>query len=301
MCALSLLDSLDPVVDSGKRCRLSGFSDHVLLLTINRIRHKKCDERLPSCSPCISTARKCDFQSIAPETSGIIAKHQFSDSTNLTINQLSIVSLNAIDSNPFSYFCNISAKEFSLYFESPVWESIILQAACTEPCIRHAALAIGATSRNNYHSTSSETAIDYAMEQYNLALRALNDGLDESARSWELTVLGSIVFIAFEVLWGVDTRVDMHLDGALAMLERLSQNGVGARMLQDGDSSGLAAGRKSYGRLTLGSAIDLGHLVSALSQLCGQVSTFRALDGCDWSGEGDMCHGADDVEFEELE
>jgi hypothetical protein len=107
------------------------------------------------------TGRKCDFQSLVSQAPEETIKDQSSNSTNLKINQLSIVSLNASDSSYFDCFFNIYSKEFSLYFESPVWESIILQAACTEPCIRHAALAIGAMSKNNYHSQSSKIALEY--------------------------------------------------------------------------------------------------------------------------------------------
>jgi Fungal specific transcription factor domain len=214
----------------------------------------------------MSTGRKCDFQSLVSQALEETMKDQSSHSTNLKINQLSIVSLDALDSSYFDYFINVCSKEFSLYFESPVWESIILQAASTEPCIRHAALAIGAMSRNNYHSQSSELALEYSMKQYNLALRALNDALDDSARSWELAILGSIVFIAFEVLWGVDTRARMHLDGAFAMLGSLPEIG-------------------------LGSTTDLGYLVSALSRLGGQISSFGTLYSRNWSGEGSMGDG----------
>lgn len=60
------------------------------------------------------------------------------------------------------------------------------------------------------------------MKQYNMALRALNDALDGSTRSLELAILGSIVFIAFEVLWGEDTRVKVHMDGAFSILNSLT-------------------------------------------------------------------------------
>lgn len=61
------------------------------------------------------------------------------------------------------------------------------------------------------------------MMQYNIALRTLNDALDGSMRSLELAILGSIVFIAFEVLWGADMRVKMHMNGALSILNILTK------------------------------------------------------------------------------
>jgi len=222
----------------------------------------------------MSTGRKCDFESLVSQTREANAKEPSWHFTNLKIYQISIIPLNARDAPHFDYFINICSKEFSLYFESAVWESIILQAACTEPCIRHAALAISAMSRNNYHPQSSEPAFEYAMNQYNLALRALNNVLDESTRSLELAILGSIAFIAFEFLWGVDTRVRMHLAGALAMLGSLSKNGHDKRKDHNDDYSLLAVVRNHHRRIDLGSDPDLGYLVSALLHLSEQVSSF---------------------------
>lgn len=201
-----------------------------IMLTNCRIRHKKCDERLPSCSPCTSTGRKCDFERATVGTPlETIRKcqslHLFID---LKRNQLSVAPLNnAIDQVHFDYFVNVCTREFSLYFESPAWESIVLQAAWTEPCIRHSALALGAMSRHNYHHhphspQSLDLLLEYSIKQYNMALRALHDTLDGSMQSLELAILGSIVFIAFEVLWGADMRVKVHMDGAFSILNSLT-------------------------------------------------------------------------------
>jgi hypothetical protein len=177
----------------------------------------------------MSTGRKCDFQLRTLETSLQTFQgqslHLFAD---LKSNQPGLAPLNnAIDLAHFDYFVNVCTKEFSLYLESPAWETIVIQAACTEPCIRHTALALGAMSRYNYHyhpqpRQSSDLVFEYSMKQYNLALRSLNKALDGSMRSLELAVLGSIVFIAFEVLWGADIRVKMHIDGALSILNSLT-------------------------------------------------------------------------------
>jgi len=123
------------------------------------------------------------------------------------------------------------------------------------------------------------------MKQYNIALRALHDALDRSARSWELAILGSIVFIAFEVLWGVDTRVRTHLDGAFAILGSLLEFGVNGRKYQNDESSGLVAGSQCCISVGLGSTTDLGYLVSALSRLGGQLSSFGTFYSRKWSRE----------------
>lgn len=70
---------------------------------------------------------------------------------------------------------------------------------------------------------SLELTLDYSMKQYNTGLRALHDALDGSARSLELAILGSIVFIAFEVLWGADMKVKTHMEGASSVLVGLTK------------------------------------------------------------------------------
>jgi hypothetical protein len=56
------------------------------------------------------------------------------------------------------------------------------------------------------------------MMQYNLAIQELNNRLDSSARSWELALMGSIVFIAIEVLQEHEDKIQMHLRSAFAIL-----------------------------------------------------------------------------------
>lgn len=152
----------------------------------------------------------------------------------------------------------MSVPKNFLYFESPAWANLIIQAAYTEPCIRHTALALGAMSRYEYHrhsqsQTSSKLTLDYSMKQYNLAIRALNEALDGLTRSLELAILGSIVFIAFEVLWGADIRVKMHMNGAYSILDSLTKTNLWYT--------------RAYSQC----------LVTALKQLSGQISLFGTL------------------------
>ncbi len=170
--------------------------------------------------------------------------------------------------------------EFSLYFELPLWESIILQAACTEPCIWHAALAISALSKNHYHSIESGSrngsASEYAIKQYNLAIQKLNYCLDASTRSWELAVLASIVFINIEVLQGHDNKVLVHLQSALAILKAYPATVTSASDSLSFESSAVDANcPTSFGSVKY--PPDLDYLLNALSRIDEQLSSFTAL------------------------
>lgn len=133
-----------------------------------------------------------------------------------------------LENGQFAYFQTVCSPEFLLYFEDSCWGTTVLQAAYVEPCIYHAAVAIGALSRSQYHPQSSwntqfpsNKAFEFAMKQYNLAIQAFSTRLDDSARSTELALLGSLVFIALEVLIasGAGGRVMVHLRSAFALLQ----------------------------------------------------------------------------------
>ena len=80
----------------------------------------------------------------------------------------------------------------------------------------------------------------------------------------------------------------MHLDGALAILGSLSEIGVDATKSQNDGSFRLATDTNYCGSIRHGSTTDWEHLVSALSRLGGQLSSFGTLYGGNWSEEENM-------------
>lgn len=195
--------------------------DSTTYLSIRRTRHKKCDEVKPACSQCVNTGRKCDFLSLVrrePPPRSLPCPGAFQYEQRQPYN---IVPLRDVDILHFEYFRDVCSKEFSLFFEMPSWEAIFLQAVCTEPCIRHAALAIAALSRTHYQpggEVQDALLIEYSTKQYIEAIRGLNCRLDNSPQSWELAMLGSILFMVIEVIRGHGYRLQMHLSAAQAIL-----------------------------------------------------------------------------------
>lgn len=192
-----------------------------------------------------------------------------------------LITLDDVDAAHFEYFRVVCSKEFSLQFEETSWERIVLQAALAEPWMRHAALAVGALSRVHYLPVESqmspfqaEPMAEYATKQYNLAIQKLNRRLDSSCRSWELALLGSIIFIAIEVLQKCDNRVGMHLQSAFAILESYPGAMSSPRtdaVLGSEDSPFFYYSTRSLSNLDL--------FVDALNQLSVQLSSFLAFSG----------------------
>lgn len=121
------------------------------------------------------------------------------------------------------YFQVVCAGEFSLFFELPAWENIILQGALAEPALHHAALAIGALNSSRYHPDIWQTppAIAFAIRHYSMAVQDLHRRLDGSSQSLELAVLASVFFSFIEFLLELDSLVEMHIQAGCAMLENL--------------------------------------------------------------------------------
>ncbi|OAL30711.1 hypothetical protein AYO22_01331 [Fonsecaea multimorphosa] len=138
----------------------------------------------------------------------------------------------------FEYFRSVCARDFALYFESPLWEALVLRYALAEESIFHAALAISSMSRNSYcptassssswydpgHTSSSAAASEYCLAQYTLAIRRLNARLHLHPRcvaSIELAAFASILFIYIEGMQGFTKSMHVHLRGGLALVRSL--------------------------------------------------------------------------------
>lgn len=162
----------------------------------------------------------------------------------------------------FDYFRNTCAPEFSLYFDSDLWEGLVLQLAYTESFAFHAALATSALSWKHYCPRSAwihpdSSVSEYATTQYDCALRILNSRLADTVHGAQLALLGCMLFINVEFLQMTESRqsdqrmtlphnlVSVHLNGGRAILQSLkrkpdywcSYNGeafeLGFRQLQD--------------------------------------------------------------------
>lgn len=144
----------------------------------------------------------------------------------------------------FDYFRTICARDFALYYESPIWESLILRLSHQEPFAYHAALAISALSRQHYIPSQSTLYIgrvpvpvhDFATKHYSRAITTLNSRLGATTQGLEIALLGSILFVNLEFLLAgrvressveaaIPYRTRVHTQGAMTILNHLKQEG----------------------------------------------------------------------------
>ncbi|KAI0490408.1 hypothetical protein F4859DRAFT_508212 [Xylaria cf. heliscus] len=211
-----------------------------------KIRHKKCDESRPACFHCSSTGRQCDFILPAQPRHNALGEGYLEDDASVarSIPVLfrqpgrSSTPASPLESIHFEFFRLVCAPEYGVYFETPSWESLVLQSVVNEPCIYHAALAIGALTWHHYSPmshwydpvTRARSAVEYSTIQYNHAIRCLNARLGNSAPDKDLTklaILSAVLFINIEFFRqesGCPFReglVARHLHGATCVLQDL--------------------------------------------------------------------------------
>ncbi|KEF59626.1 uncharacterized protein A1O9_04472 [Exophiala aquamarina CBS 119918] len=167
------------------------------------------------------------------------------------------------------YFQVVCAGEFSLFFEIPAWETIILQGTLIEPALHHAALAIGALTSSRYHPEIWQTAsaIVFSIRHYGLAIQDLHRRLNGSSSSLELAIVTSILFSYIEFLLGFDSRVKMHIQAGCAILGELSIRRYQRLVVSTQAGSSCLVG-------SLSTRYDL--LASAMFQLTAQVNCYVA-------------------------
>ena len=172
----------------------------------HRIRHVECDGVKPSCWPCISTGRTCDFANpsaqsfvLAPSRSHKISPTSAAERKLIF---LPILSSFPSPSTPFSslelrhsnYLRTVCTNGLPGYFNMLLWEQTILQISHGERAIQLAATAVGALHCSQMGSLGEDKDVkdsmsDHAKMRYSQAKATLNRGIDKSSAFWELSFL----------------------------------------------------------------------------------------------------------------
>lgn len=205
----------------------------------NRIRKVKCDEARPSCERCTSTGRACDGYELpssdvrreALERKGKRHLYPHGGQSYITGTQLfgsiqSFPSLSRIEYQSFTFFQRYTANEIPGCFSSQLWNQTILQFSQSEPCILHAAVAVGALHRFMRGQCPSlqvsillEPGIPFAVRQYIKSMDLLRRRLDQARDSCgQVALISCLLFICLEMLQGNRVGAIAHLRTGLRVL-----------------------------------------------------------------------------------
>jgi hypothetical protein len=131
----------------------------------------------------------------------------------------------------FYYLRERTIYDISGYFESEFWDRLVLQISHTEPTVRHALLALSSLcetyeSENiNQDPTNNQDKfrIQFALQQYNKAVRLLADYLPTSQARLEVILTSCLVFILLEFMRNDFDAGLKHLKGGLKILDDVRQ------------------------------------------------------------------------------
>ncbi|KIM94826.1 hypothetical protein OIDMADRAFT_135229 [Oidiodendron maius Zn] len=158
----------------------------------------KCDEALPYCLKCISTGRKCE--GFEPQSHGnFIGSDIANISPQTLIRSPSIGFLGSEkERRSFHFFKQRTAAQLSSFFGGDFWERLLLQTTHHEPSVRHAIIALGALherfEQDNglvVQSDAKGWTDDFALKNYNQAIKLLNQSLSSKGQQAIDTMQGS--------------------------------------------------------------------------------------------------------------
>lgn len=209
------------------------------LLTPLRVRRVRCDLTRPGCERCTKSGRTCDGYAsesasqparptavigshaviLAPKHSpsgGVLPKPQSSSSGFL-----------------LRFYQQHTAFELAGHFQDDFWSIIVPQTSEKEGCIRHITMALAALHASDQNSQLCLPQTDLpltsgilkhrALMEYHMAVRLLNQHI--ATNKWkqlDITLICSVLCIAFDSLRGNWSSTVLHLRSSLAIIKHWS-------------------------------------------------------------------------------
>ncbi|KAB8235754.1 Zn(II)2Cys6 transcription factor [Aspergillus alliaceus] len=200
-----------------------------------RIRHIKCDETPGSCTNCTSTGRTCDGYAM------VVLPAAMRKGGRALARPRAYLSLNlpgatSTERRCFAFFQNHTVPMLVGYFDSHVWQQLVLQLSQAEPAVCHAAVALGALHEiTEARDTVGKVAVMngrlhdlFALEQYCRAISMLRQRLGSKDPQLRFTALiCCLIFVFYEFIQEKYVTALMHLKNGMYLLA--NQKGYIAR------------------------------------------------------------------------
>ncbi|RAL11833.1 Zn(II)2Cys6 transcription factor, partial [Aspergillus homomorphus CBS 101889] len=216
-----------------------------------RVRRVKCDELPNACGNCTRTGRICDgydVQRLPPrrvpgEGRGEAVARPAADSAFATIHAAIITKLQwkmtSDEGRCLSFFQHRSVPQLVGFFDSPLWQRLILQLCHADPAVYHAVVALGAVNQANeiagriprpgertiLQNTQGlqNTWYRYAMEQSGRSIALVNKRrISRDPQLQQVILVCCILFITSELLCGNVTVANFHLRGGLRIIQTMN-------------------------------------------------------------------------------
>jgi len=190
----------------------------------------------------LSTSENKDYQQSfyqfgEPHLSSFISQSNFLSLTtpSLTTYKPGGFTFGTQEGQYFQLFRTHAASELSGFFDSEFWSRIILQQSHSEASIRHAVVALGAlyktleettlstsgsSSESDYIHATAPAHYEFALRQYEKAIRLLREGIStRGVGSFRTTLMSIILFTCFTSFTGDQEGTIIQIQAGLNLLE----------------------------------------------------------------------------------
>jgi len=216
-----------------------------------RTRKVKCDEQFPACHRCISTGRVCDGYGIWGGGGNSYAERYAKShsppeqcSTTISLPLKGAISnrpalANASERAYLDWFSNQTANKLPGVFGAGFWDTLVLQAAATEPAVLHAVLALSCAHRSTSSAGVNKALSNpgrpdkheqFCLRQYSSAICGLKPHFMSSTKaSIRVALIACIIFTCLEFVRGHYQTAKSHLHSGLKLLGQLGTVSRGAQ------------------------------------------------------------------------
>ncbi|KAL4963417.1 Zn(II)2Cys6 transcription factor [Aspergillus stella-maris] len=206
-----------------------------------RVRHVKCDETQPACRNCTTNGWKCEgyesnrlprepkqhLQTAAPVATGF----RWAMTTD--------------EKRCVSFFLCRTVPGLTSYYDSSLWQKLVLQMCSTEPAVYHAVVALSAVNqdleRNGIPMPGTNTGSSwqrFALEQSIRSFGLLNRRhILQDPQLRQVLLVSCLLFVMLELALGHFDDATMHLQSGLAILKEMKIQrltfGTASAMVED--------------------------------------------------------------------
>ncbi|KAL4971230.1 hypothetical protein BDW66DRAFT_155858 [Aspergillus desertorum] len=208
-----------------------------------RARHVKCDETPSSCKNCTRTGRTCDYDlQRLPRSSRVTAVRNGAESRQPLPPAVASGFGWAITTDEqwcFAHFRDHTVPTLSQFFDSRLWQDLVLQMSHSEAAVYHAVVALSAVHKNSETYGPPLPGQDlqndwhrFALEQCGRSFTLLRRRSSQDPRFREVMLLCCLLFVLTQLLRGQYDDAFQHLQSGLSILNEAKDQGAYQRSVQ---------------------------------------------------------------------
>ncbi|KAL4905229.1 hypothetical protein BDW74DRAFT_153267 [Aspergillus multicolor] len=220
-----------------------------------RARHIKCDETPVACRNCSSSGRQCDgydAQRLPPKLKTLLKR-----TTNSYISASGLVvghdwPMTSDERRCISYFQFHTVPTLLEFFDSTLWQKLVLQLSRSEPPVYHAIVALSAIHHNSEANgmplatpvnRSQNPWHQFAQDQLARSINLLNQRrTSQDPRLREVILVCCLLFVLADLLRGLYENAFAHLRSGLRIVKDLpTTSGVEPSLCQTLDKECIIA------------------------------------------------------------